>query len=148
MSLTPLSDVVRTAVEAAKAIRASAVDARSADALRSAELVALVNGLQRGFDRIKPVLLYQPAEVQAAAAALYGSRAPADVLALVAAGQAAGAEVVAVILASPISPAAVAAHAWDDAAGLLLDRAYVGADLAIIAAPLDALIDALGPVGG
>lgn len=148
MSLTPLPRVVETAVEAAKSVRRSAVDARASASLRAVDMVSLVNGMQARFDRIKPVLVFEPAEVQAAAVALYGSQAPADVLALVAAGQAAGADVVAAILASPISPTATAAHAWDDASGLLLDRAYAGADIAFLAAPLDALIAALEPVGG
>ena len=148
MPLRPLADQVDAALRAAQAVHALAVDHRARVGLRIDDLARLTNALQKQFEAIKPLLAFEPAEIQSAAVALYGSQAPADVLALVAAGQAAGAAVVSAIAAAPVSPALAAAYAWNGDGSRLLPRAAAGADIAFLAAPLDALIEALDPVNG
>ena len=142
----PLSDAVKQAAVAAQAIHADCVRVRAASTLTVPEVVRFANGLQARFDAVKPLLAYQPAEVQAAASDKFGSLAPANVLLLLGEAQALGLSLVAAIVGQVYPPASAAAHAWDDDAGLYRDRALAGSDLTPMHAPLDALIAKLEPL--
>lgn len=148
MALRSLPDVLGSAVAAAARVRDLAVDHRARSGVHVAELARLANRLQAEFEAIKPLLKFGPGEVQGASAALYGSQSPEDVLAVVAAGQAAGAAVVAAIVLHANSPAARAGWAWHDPAGIFVEVGLTGDDIAWLHAPLDALIAALAPVAG
>lgn len=148
MPLAPTSAVVERAVTAAIAVGRLAADHRAGAGLHVSDLARLANRLQAEFDAIKPLLAVAPAEAQSTAAALYGSRAPADVLAMVAGGQAAGAAVVGAIAMHANSPATLAAWSWHDASGQFVEVGLTGEDIAWLHAPLDALIGALAPVAG
>lgn len=148
MTLRSISDIVTAAVTAAARAHAMAADYRARTGVHVAELARLANDLQAQFDLIKPLLSLSPDEAQAAAASLYGSRAPVDVLALVAAGQLAGAAVVGAIVGHANSPAARAAWAWHDPSGTFVEVGLTGEDIAWLHAPLDGLIAALAPVAG
>ena len=148
MALRSLPDVLGSAVAAAARAHAMAVDHRARSGIHVAELARLANRLQAEFEAIKPLLRFEADEVQAASVALYASRSPDDVLAMVAAGQAAGALVVAAIVGHANSPAARAAYAWDDPSGLFVEVGLTGEGIDWLHAPLDGLIAALATVAG
>ena len=148
MSLVPIETQVRASVSAAQAVRRAAIALRAESSIQVEALARFANALQARFEEVRPIMAFEPAEVQAAAAKLYGSRRPADVLALVAAGQAPGAAVVAAIAGAPASPASLPAYAWTSDGARLAPRVVAGVDIAFLAAPLDALIAALEPIDG
>jgi len=145
--LRPMGEVVREAVDAAANIRSSAVSMRAAQALSVRELVNYVNGLQLSFERVSPLASFTSDEVQAAAVSLYGSRAPANALALLGAAQVAGAAVITAIVGQVLGPTPQS-WSWDADAGVYRERALAGQDLTAMHAALDGLVTALGPVGG
>lgn len=135
-----IAAALTTAAHAAQAIRVRCVDARAASTMTVEDVRLFTNSLQDQFERIGPLLAFQSAEIQATSAELFGSRAPADVLATIAAAQAAGQALVAAILGGVYDPATDAAHAWHEPSGRILDRALAGSDLTPMHAALDALI--------
>ena len=144
--MIPLSDAVRQAASAARAIHADCTRVRAAATLTVPEIVAFPNGLQPPVEQVKPIAEYQPAEVQEAAVAEFRSRAPENVLQLLGEAQALGAALVTVIVGQVYAPASAAAHDWSEPAGLYLDRALAGTALTPMRPALDALIAKLEPL--
>ena len=151
MPLKPTASLLSEAVAAADAIRTSATALAVATTVSVDQLGRELNTLQARFEVVAPLLALGEieggqAEVQAAAASLYGVRAPGDVLGLITTARAAGAGVVAAILG--LTGTSPATRTWSEPAGRMLDVNLAGTDLAPLAAPLAALIDALEPIGG
>lgn len=145
MALPPLDDAVRSAMQAAAAIRSDAVSLRARSSLTAEELVGFTDRLQTRFDAIKPALLYTSAEVQEAVAGIWKSRAPVDVMGLFANGQLTGQAVVGAIVGQ-ILGLEPKTRIWDEVSGRYLHRGLAGADLAPMHEALDALVSVLGPV--
>jgi len=145
--LQPVQSVVQDAVDAAIRVASDTRAMRAMAAIPLDGLTSYVDRLQRGFEQVRPVAGLPTEDVQTAAAALYGARAPADVAALFAAGQMAGGGVVlaadGVYLAAPARD-----RVMDWNVGRYAPRNVAGDDLTPLHAAMDALLAALAPVAG
>jgi len=145
--LKPVQSVVKDAVDAAIRVADETRSMRGMESMSLGRLVRYVDNLQTQFEAIRPVALLPSVDVQAAAVALYGAGAPADVAALFISGQQAGGGVV---MAADAVYQAAPPRDWvlDMTMGRYAPRNVAGTDMASLHGAMDVLLDVLAPVAG
>jgi acyl-CoA thioesterase len=145
MSLTTIREDLDAAVNAARRIHGRAERLAAASGVSVAELISFINGSQGDFEHVAPLLERPPEEVQTAAVAEYGSRAPANIQGIITAAREAG--VAAVTAARTVYETAPARdQVWVEATARYEGRALGASAGAALAEPMAALAEALAPV--
>lgn len=141
MKNKPIQDLVREAMAAAEQARSIAVALRTSPDPQIIGVYGAINQLQGVFESVKPLLRYDAAALDAAAAEMWPGRG-LNVLAEISKAQAAGQafrEGVATLLIDPTKPAT----AHDSSTGTIRYMSVSAEDRAALAPLLDALIASL-----